>query len=198
MTRNTIRFTAAKLFRNPDGLLNVTPVGPDTDVIQEFHCPAESYGILDLNKLNENLWVYTHCAVNSNTGEETWYAFSSGPELHFFRTLMQVDRMGPKSAFKVLNSTPWLKILNLIVNGDVEGFKKLKGIPEKTADDIVALVFVKKEVIVKKVPVNADAVAALQSLGWAKQRATDCVGTQQSKLGTATTEELIKACLRSP
>jgi Holliday junction DNA helicase RuvA len=191
LPRNTIRFNAVWITRN-DGMLHICPVGSDDYLLLEFNAPAS----FKLPELSTKTAVFAHCAVNANSGEESWYAFQSYEELQFFRTLMEVDRMGPKSAFKVLNVTPWEKISALIEANNREGFKKLKGIPEKTAEDIVALVFGKPENAKKPaVKIDDDAIDALRALGWTATVSREAVERAQAQ-GATKTEEIIKACLK--
>ena len=192
LSRNAVSFTARSLHDRGTKKLYACPAGDDENLVLEFECPKDSF---NLNAVGPVV-VHTHCAVNTNSGEETWYAFKSWETLEFFRTLMLVDRMSPKSAFKVLNSTPWEKISDLIRTNDREGFKKLKGIPEKTANDIVALVFAGIASPVNIFELNGDAVAALQALGWKVEVAKKAVAAAQAKTKSNSTEELIKACLK--
>jgi Holliday junction DNA helicase RuvA len=191
LPRNTRSFTGV-LFQTTGAELLINPVGEDRNLLLEFYAPSS----FEIPKPAMPTAVYTHCAVNSNSGQETWYAFSTFAELDFFRTLLLVDRMGPKSAFKVLNSTPWVKIQALIAANDREGFKKLKGIPEKSGEDCVSLVFSTPAAPAKTVTINEDAVAALCALGWKHVDAKKAAQAAQEQLKSNVTEDLIKACLK--
>jgi Holliday junction resolvasome RuvABC DNA-binding subunit len=176
------------------GKVWMRPLGEDNNILLEFTVPKDCF--IAEERVSSTM-VYCHCAVNANSGEETWYAFRSCDQLKLFRDLMTFDGIGPSKAFKVLNSTPWAKISELITTNNQEGFKALKGIPEKTADDIVKLVFAGIDTPVKILELNTDAVSALHALGWAKENAKKAVANAQAK-GVLETEEIIKLCLRTP
>jgi holliday junction DNA helicase RuvA len=140
--------------------------------------------------------LFTHCAVNANSGEEAWYGFESWEELQFFRKLMTLDKVGPKSAFKVLAGTPYAEIHKLLVAGDREGFAKLPGMGPKMAAAALPLVFAATPETKPKVKLNEDAVSALCALGMLKAKASELVSTAMAATPGASTEELVKVCLK--
>lgn len=139
--------------------------------------------------------LFTHCAVNANSGEETWYGFGTWDELHFFLKLLTLDKVGPKTAFKVMDKTPFTRIQALIQAGDQVGFRKLPGMGGKIADQLVPLLFTGKPQ--KAAPdVNEDAVATLKALGMKAGPAREVVAKTMEANPDADTETLVKLCLK--
>lgn len=151
------------------------------------HLPASNYGQV----------LYTHCSVNSQSGETTWFGFSCYEELQFFRTLMLADGIGPKSAFKVLDATPWDKIAAVLAAGDQDGFACLPCIGPKTATKLLPIVFAGKPATKPVVTIDADAVAALCSLGMQKSAAQERVRKVLTNTTGLATDEVVRLCLKN-
>jgi holliday junction DNA helicase RuvA len=177
--------------------------------VREFHIPSPRMKTWELLKTIDELhWLhtracsgygphlFTHCAVNANSGEESWYGFETSDELQFFRKLLTLDKVGPKSAFKVLDKTPFSDIHRILVNNDQAAFRKLPGVGPKMADAAVKLLFNREAPKSAITTTNTDAVATLQALGMTKVRATELVVSACAEHPEFSTEELVKLCLK--
>lgn len=215
-TRNEILIVPRRLYRAPNGLALAAFEDPAESLalssLREYHVPKhmleswrertdDTWGPAFLWRLPGSGYgchLYTHCAVNGQSGEETWFGFSCYAELQFFRTLMLADGIGPKSAFKVLDASPWHKIETILEQGNQGEFIRLPGIGPKTATKLLPIVFKDRPALTTTAPtIDQDAVDALLTLGVSKQQAEKRVTEQMRKHPGATTGELVKHCLKN-
>ncbi len=83
------------------------------------------------------LELYPSFALDGNSGRFTFFGFSNGIEREFFEALLSVASIGPKSAARAF-SAPMARIAEAIENDDQAFLKKLPGIGQQKARDIVA------------------------------------------------------------
>lgn len=86
------------------------------------------------NSSNQSIELFIH----SNIREDAFdlYGFSTYSDLTFFKTLISVSGIGPKSALEILsNNTNKIKIA--ILNEDSECLCKIPGIGQKTAKRLI-------------------------------------------------------------
>ena len=83
------------------------------------------------------LEIYPHFALDGNAGRFTFFGFTNGIEREFFEALLSVASIGPKSAARAF-SAPMSRIAEAIENDDQGFLKKLPGIGQQKARDIVA------------------------------------------------------------
>ncbi len=83
------------------------------------------------------LEVYPHFALDGNAGRYTFFGFSNAIEREFFEALLSVASIGPKSAARAF-SAPMARIAEAIEHDDQAFLKKLPGIGQQKARDIVA------------------------------------------------------------
>jgi Holliday junction DNA helicase RuvA len=83
------------------------------------------------------LEIYPSFALDGNSGRFTFFGFSNGIEREFFEALLSVASIGPKSAARAF-SAPMARIAEAIENDDQAFLKKLPGIGQQKARDIVA------------------------------------------------------------
>lgn len=204
MTTNCIATNCERISRTGDA-----PEGPIIANIDgasyEFWAPADWWEWRNntaVRKIgNETvavtaLAVYCHQDMN---GVQTWYAFPVGGDRALHQKLMQVDRVGAKSALMILARNPYRELYALLRAGDREGFAKLKGLGGKTGATIINHLF--KDAPPAKagpssIKLDVDAVAALVALGYKAVHAKELVGKAMQALPGAATEVIVAAALK--
>lgn len=83
------------------------------------------------------LEVYSVVNLEGNSGRFTFYGFTNEIERDFFEALLTVASIGPRSAARAF-SLPMSTIADAIDRGDYNLLKKLPGIGQQKARDIVA------------------------------------------------------------
>lgn len=190
MTPGMIWFRTGGLRRQPDG--SVHAVNADHNWALELQVPKHDFpdGVAGLGTI-----VSVYCAINANSGEHTWYGFATHEELMFFRRLLELEKVGPKTAFKVLDRTPWVDIETMLRDKDHAAIAKLPGLGPKAAAQLIPALFTAAPV--EAAPkLNEEAVAALRALGWSAADAKAGVTAVCKDKRDATTEEIIKLCLK--
>lgn len=107
------------------------------------------------------------------------YGFSTIEKLKLFEKLISVNKLGPKSALKILASSSVEEIVSSIVGGDVNRLSRLPGVGNKTAERIIMeLKDSLKEFDVslsEKDKKAVEAIEALVTLGFSKSQAMKAV-----------------------
>ena len=83
------------------------------------------------------LEIYAIVNIDGNSGRFTFYGFTNAVEREFFEALITVASIGPRSAARAF-SAPMSAIADAIDRGDYAFLKKLPGIGQQKARDIVA------------------------------------------------------------
>ena len=83
------------------------------------------------------LEIYAVVNMDGNSGRFTFYGFTNAVEREFFEALLTVASIGPRSAARAF-SLPMSTIADAIDRGDYNLLKKLPGIGQQKARDIVA------------------------------------------------------------
>lgn len=83
------------------------------------------------------LEIYAVVNIDGNSGRFTFYGFTNAVEREFFEALLTVASIGPRSAARAF-SLPMSTIADAIDRGDYNLLKKLPGIGQQKARDIVA------------------------------------------------------------
>jgi len=118
--------------------------------------------------------LFTHLTINGNDFSMNLFGFADEAERDLFRKLISVSGVGPNTARMVLSGMSTEEVTQMILMRDVAGFKRIKGIGEKTAERIIIDLHDKiakgGDVMVEKIslPHNTqrqEALAALTSLG---------------------------------
>ena len=81
--------------------------------------------------------VYTYLSIASRDETMVLYGFSSREELGFFRQLIKISGVGPKSALGILSAAPLVDLVNAIAAGDSSLLRSVSGIGKKTAERVV-------------------------------------------------------------
>ncbi len=143
---------------------------------------------------------------NQNPVSMALYGFWETDERHMFRMLTSVSGVGNNTAMLMLSSLDSEEVASAIMNGNVGLLKSIKGIGEKSAQRIVLelrdkMNGRKTSSFSSGIGGNSDnfaeALAALTTLGYAKNGAEKALLSVNKTLGSsATIEELIKNSLK--
>jgi len=79
--------------------------------------------------------LYIHTAVREDALD--LYGFETGEELVFFKQLMSVSGIGPRSALGILNLSEVSHLKRTIAQGDATALMRVHGIGKKSAERIV-------------------------------------------------------------
>jgi Holliday junction DNA helicase RuvA len=122
--------------------------------------------------------VYTHLHVREDS--ISLYGFASSEELTLFRSLISVSGIGAKLALTVLSALNPEQLVMAITSGDIDLLSQTPGIGKRIASRLVVELRGKlekewREVALPLAPENADAIAALTSLGYSVAEATKAI-----------------------
>lgn len=93
------------------------------------------WGFLRKHMVDEEIKIQTYLAVSEN--DMALYGFENWDELNFFKMLISVSGVGPKTAAQILAESNSLELMKAIGNADVEALQKVKGVGKKTAQRII-------------------------------------------------------------
>ncbi|MBK7850043.1 MAG: Holliday junction branch migration protein RuvA [Bacteroidetes bacterium] len=149
----------------------------------------------------ENIRILVHLQITEDA--HTLYGFADEDERRLFRLLITVSGIGCNTARMMLSSMNVDEIENCIVSEDVAKLKSIKGIGEKTAQRAILELKgkLKKDGVVPSVfshiKVKDEAMAALLTLGFARNTVDKTLDSLLKKNPVSTVEELIKQALKS-
>lgn len=129
--------------------------------------------------------LFIHTAVRDDAID--LYGFESDDELSFFRLLLSVSGVGPKTALQILNLAPLNALRGAVASGDATYLTKVSGIGKKSAARIVVEL---KDKLAKEGHArivqegDGDVIDALLSLGYRVEEAREAM----KKIGNGTTE----------
>ncbi len=153
--------------------------------------------------LNDKVEFYTNLIVRERVLD--LYGFSSQDELTYFEVLLDVPKVGPKSALQILDKADINLIYSSVIQDDPDQLHKLSGIGKKTAVSIVNYLSGKidklpqaDDLTVSATSPNLtqnqiDAIDALITLGYDANEAREYILKQNN---TADTKSLIQAVLK--
>lgn len=126
---------------------------------------------------SDEIKLYTYTNVKED--DFSLFGFLSKEELDFYKLLIGVNSIGPKSGLSLLSFYTVSELSNLIVNKDAKSIAKAPGVGVKSAEKII--IELKDKVVASEeasIPVNSfddelidDCVEALMSLGFKKKDA---------------------------
>ncbi|MCB2085501.1 MAG: Holliday junction branch migration protein RuvA [Sphingomonadaceae bacterium] len=195
------------------GLLDET--GTDWAVIDVsgvgylVHCSTKTLAALAaLGEVGEACTVYTDLQVSEN--DMRLLGFAEAAERDWFRLLTQVQGVGSKVALAILSALSTAEVQAACANGDAAMVARANGVGPKLAGRIVnelkdkagALPASGDGVSVNSVntpagSASADAVSALENLGFKPAVAARAVALAQGELGEDASEgELIRVALK--
>jgi len=169
----------------------------------EVFIPVSSYAKLPAIGGEVKLLTYHH--VNGQDGTQQLFGFATSAEREMFLLLISISGIGPKLGCNILSSAAITGLRNAIANGDTKTLSALRGIGKKTAERLVLelkdkvgeATGVAGTAPVTHDPKQADAIAALISLGYKPADAQKSVAAANEAAGKPlTVEELVRAALR--
>lgn len=182
--------------------------GPDWAVIDVsgvgylVHCSAKTLDAMGLR--GDRVTVHTELQVSEN--DMRLIGFSSGAEREWFRLLTGVQGVGSKMALAVLSALSVEEVQRACASGDAAMVARAQGVGPKLAGRIVNELKDKAGAlpagpgVAAAVPAgsaSADAVSALQNLGFKPQVATMAVARAIEELGEgAELDALIRVGLK--
>lgn len=161
-------------------------------------------------RMGEKARLYTYLSIRENACD--LYGFAEQEELNCFKLLLGVSGVGPKAALAILGIAPPSQLALSIITEDAKFLTQAPGIGKKIAQRICLEL---KDKLAKKqgslptggslvmtskagagaVDAVSEAVSALVVLGYSQAEALQAMEGIQTD-GTATSEELIRACLK--
>lgn len=127
--------------------------------------PAGLEGLLPPSSV-VTLFIYT--AVREDAID--LYGFATSEELGFFKLLMGVSGVGPKTALGIMSVADVLSLKRAIAKGDAAALTSTFGIGKKSAERLVVELRDKIKLLptdtTPDVPSDADVIEALQGLGY--------------------------------
>lgn len=183
--------------------------GPDWAVIDVagvgylVHCSAKTLAALGVR--GDAATVHTELQVSEN--DMRLIGFASGGEREWFRLLTGVQGVGSKMALAVLSALAVEDLQRACASGDAASVARAQGVGPKLAGRIVNELKDKAGGFSAVPPagaapvaagsVSADAVSALQNLGFKPQVATAAVAQAANELGDAAgLNDLVRIALR--
>jgi len=135
---------------------------------------------LEKAKENQEVELYTHLYVREDIME--LYGFPSVGELNFFKKLIGVSGVGPKSALTIMSLASVSDLQRAIVQEDASLLTKVSGIGEKTAKRLIVELKSKLEAgdigesAAKAGPVgDSQAIDGLVGLGYSAKEAREAL-----------------------
>jgi Holliday junction DNA helicase RuvA len=83
------------------------------------------------------LEIFSYLQMDGNRGTATYVGFTNAVEREFFEALLSVASIGPKTAMRAF-ARPMAEIARYIDEGDRSALRKLPGIGDQKAKDIIA------------------------------------------------------------
>ncbi len=151
--------------------------------------------VLEQTKLNAELTLYTYQYVREDSLE--LYGFRHPSERNFFKQLISVTGVGPKSALTVMSLATLDELQSAIVQGDPSLLTKVSGIGTKTAERIIVELKGKlatSQDITLQTGIDGDAIDALLGLGYSAAEARDAL--RHVKNVADTTQARVQAALK--
>ncbi len=190
------------------GLLDET--GSDWAVIDVqgvgylVHCSTKT--LAAMGEVGEACTIYTDLQVSEN--DMRLLGFADAAERDWFRLLTQVQGVGSKVALAILSALSTAEVQSACANGDAAMVARANGVGPKLAGRIVnelkdkagalpASGTIGGAVVTPAGGASADAVSALENLGFKPVIAAKAVAAAQSELGADAAEgDLIRVALK--
>jgi Holliday junction DNA helicase RuvA len=138
---------------------------------------------------------YTYHHVSAD--QETLFGFSDAQELQYFKLLLTVPSVGPRTALNILDVAPPALLAQAVSTGDHKLLTKVSGVGRKTAERILVELREKfKHVVVVSASgtIQQEAIAALVSIGFSTAQAREAV--QNLPQDVTTVEQAVREVLK--
>ena len=160
-----------------------------------------------LPEIGEEVKLYTYFSVREDAIQ--LFGFLNRADLMMYKLLITVNGIGPKAGMAIMSTMSADEFRYAVVTDDAKAIAKTPGIGPKTASKVI--LELKDKIDIKKVSLGkgkksevsdelaqniADAVEALEVLGYSKAEATEAVGAVEVS-SEMTVEELLKQSLRN-
>lgn len=168
-----------------------------------FRCSCSLNTLKKVGNLGSQTTLYTYLAVREDALE--LFGFNDTNELDCFKLLIGISGVGPKAALAVLSEMTPDKLAMAVASGDAKSVTKAQGVGPKIAQRIVLELKGKLTAVASDTDDGfdavsatnasdntAEAVSALQFLGYSKYEAAKAVSAFDKNLSV---EELIKKAL---
>ncbi len=146
-------------------------------------------------QIGDEIEIYIYEAIREDAYD--LYGFLMPGELDFFKNLISVKGIGPKSAMNIISSSDINTLKEGILTGDIGYVSKVKGIGKKTAERIVLELSGKlniNEILEENNYSSDDAVSGLISLGYSEKDSKEMLKNIDKNLPL---EERIKKALKA-
>ncbi len=169
----------------------------------ELEAPMTAF--YGLAETGQEVVLYTHLVVREDA--QLLFGFIDRHEREWFRALIKANGVGPKMALAILSGVEARQLVRCIEDHDVDTLVKVPGVGRKTAERLLVEMSGRLEQIegVAAEPggvrtggagdVSADAVAALEALGYRNQDARKAVAAV-GEVDSGCSEELIREALK--
>ena len=147
----------------------------------------------------EEVMLHTHQYLRENASE--LYGFLSHDEVDFFKRLIDLSDVGPKSALNILDIASLEDLLLAIRQGQAKLLTKASGIGPRIAERIVVELKDKIDFALPQTPQapkaskQIEAIEALEGLGFTTTEAREAL--RQVPADVKSTAEIVKLALRS-
>lgn len=142
--------------------------------------------LLDRLREGDTVMLWTHEYLREDARE--LYGFGGAEELRFFRRLIGISGVGPRTALHILGTGPLPRVRKAISDGDVGFLTSVSGVGKKTAQKVI----LEMRGALGEEGGGEDVIDALVSLGYSRSEAREAV--QRVPGGDA--EEQIRAALK--
>jgi len=139
------------------------------------HVPQRLTGKLDIES---EITIFTITILRQD--DISLYGFMSNMDREFFKMLLNIPRIGPKGALKILSTTSSVIIMQAILSGDMKALSKIPGIGKKAAQRLILELQEKVKAVLDKADVeyedvSEEVVEVLMSLGCNSAEARDVI-----------------------
>lgn len=123
-------------------------------------------------RVGQSVKIWTHMKVNDD--EVVLFGFIDQLSVDFFRKLMGVSGVGPRSALSIMDLGEIHQVGEAIDKADVDYLAKAVGVGKKTAQRII--VELKGKLVMQEQPtIDSDVSLALEGLGFKKSEYADLI-----------------------
>jgi Holliday junction DNA helicase RuvA len=140
--------------------------------------------------------MWTHMVIREDAFE--LYGFQDVKELNFFKSLINISGIGPKTALGVISASSIDYLKSAIARGDISYLTKISGIGKKIAEKIIFELKEKLSLEIgqqnKSEGDDVDVLEALLSLGYKEKEAREAL--QKLPKDTQNESEKIKIALK--